>query len=190
MKPSPLQLKWINYPAASYEISDDFEGPHVDHVSVADVDAEVKYNENGHHYAYIKIDGRNGLQPAPPYRFSLTAVAGFTFDLEIAKQEYKAPPAALAQIIAVNVARILYAGAREQLAMMTARATYGSTMLESMMLEPKDVRVHSDESVETIMRNVFQVPEEDLAAIKARITESENRSSGRKGKAKKVKADS
>lgn len=172
MKPSPLQLKWVNYPAASYEITDDFDGE-AEHVSVADVDAEVTYSNKGHHYAYIKIDGQGGSDTKPPYRFSLTAVAAFTFDLDIAKQEYKAPAAGLPPIIAVNIARILYAGAREQLAMMTARATYGSTMLESMMLEPKDVRINSDASVEEILREVFLVPEEDLLRLRERVAESE-----------------
>lgn len=170
MKSSPLQLKWVNYPSASYETVEDFDGGDV--ITPTKVHAEVGYSLDGDHVALIRISSDNDAKVVP-YRFSVAAIAVFNFDLAIALAEYKVPAKSLPPVIAVNVARILFAGAREHIAMMTARATFGSTVLESVLLEPKDVKIGSEATPEEILRKVFQVDEEELIALKEKITSSQ-----------------
>lgn len=171
MKPSPLQLKWVTYPSASYETVEDFEAERNPAIP-ADVEADVNYSLQGEHLAFLRISSSDSSTVSLPYRFSVTVVASFSFDLEIARREYTPKTAAgLAPILAVNVARILYAGAREQLAMMTARAPHGPAMLDSIMLEPRDVKIHSPGAKpDVVLQHVFGASDEELENIKARIT--------------------
>lgn len=176
MKPSPLRLKWVNYPAASFELMEEFEG-RADAAIEADVNAEVRWSGDGtEHFVYVHLTSKDGV-PAP-YRFSVTAVAGFEFDLEIAKAEYRpSTTVGLIPLIAVNISRIVYAGAREFLAMMTSRSTYGSAVLESVLLERRDVRVESSVSPAEILRTVFQADESEIEQLESRIREAEAKES-------------
>lgn len=161
MKPSPLQLKWVTYPSAQYEIVEDFQGPSAV-PTAAKVVAEVTYSLTGEHLAYIEIESDNEAVGVP-YRFAVTAVAGFSFDLDIARKEYKPQVIqALPPVLAVNLARILYAGAREHIAMMTARGTFGAAVLDSIMLEPHDVQIKSDAPVEAILKEIFGATVDEL----------------------------
>jgi len=168
MKSSPLLLKWVHYPAASYEAAEDYRGG-IDAVTPVLVEtAEISYFEDGEHMALLKLSSDHSARPVP-YRFSITVVAAFSVDSEIAKQEYRTPyPERLPSIVAVNVARVLYGGAREYIAMMTSRATFGATVLESRLLEPGDIKISSDASPQEIMLKVFALSEEELAAAAER----------------------
>ena len=70
-------------------------------------------------------------------------------------------------MVAVNVARLLYSSAREQLAMMTSRAPYGSLPLKSVLIEPGDVQISSpDAEPAQILETVFQASEDELHRLK------------------------
>lgn len=169
MKSSPLRLKLVTYPSASYEVRDDFEADEIP-VIAADVEAEVKFNLDEDHYVYLKLRSRDA-EPAP-YRFSVTVIASFEFDLEIARAEYKpASTSALVQMITVNVARIVFSGAREFLAMMTSRSTYGAAVLDSVLLEPRDLKIVPDPEPMVVLSQLFKAPDDELKAIEARMQE-------------------
>lgn len=167
MKPSPLQLKWVTYPAASFEADDDFSGDSSEPIA-ATVEASVEYDLDGSHVAYVTI--ANDPEKASPYKFSIFAMAQFSFDLERAKENYKPKHVGiLPPIIAVNVCRILYAGARDLLATFTARAPYQSAILDSVLLEPTDVQIKSEVPPKEIIQKLFGATEEDMAALTASI---------------------
>lgn len=169
MKSSPLLLKWITYPAASYEAMDDYRGG-MDAVAPVTLETvQISFFEDGEHMALLKLSSDHSSRPLP-YKFAITAVASFSIDGEVAKKEYKTPfPDRLPSITAVNVARVLYSGAREYIAMVTSRATFGATMLESRLLEPSDVAISSDCSPEDIMKKVFLLTDEELRAAEERL---------------------
>lgn len=176
MKPSPLRLNWITYPSASYELTE-LSDPDTDSPVPGDVTAEVKYNPTGEHYAYLRVESRKEDTPRA-YKFAVTAVASFEFDLEIAQREYRSVDAkGLVPMIAVNVSRILYASIREYLAMITSRATFGTTVLDSVLLEPKDVSIESDLSPPDLVATLFGATEKEVTEFKALIAEREARKS-------------
>lgn len=178
MKPSPLQLKWVTYPAASFEAEDAFEGDTSQPIA-ATVDASVEYDLDGEHLAYVTIT--NDPERPSPYKFSIFAMAQFSFDLERARDNYKPKHASvLPPIIAVNVCRILYAGARDMLSTFTARAPYQSAILDSVLLEPTDVRIRSEVAPAEILARLFGATPDDLAELEARFSKVEQ-GAGRKG---------
>lgn len=161
MKPSPLQLKWVTYPAASYDIVEDYEGSGVVAIPAV-VEASIRFSMEGDHLAYLKVSSApDGV--SVPYSFEITVVAAWSFDLVQARSEYKPRHIqSLPPMLAVNVARILYSGAREFLAILTSRGTYGAATLDSLLLEPQDVRITSDESPEVILKNLFKASKDEL----------------------------
>lgn len=177
MKTSPLQLKWVTYPEASYEVNTDFDGDESMPIDV-EVDAEVRYSLDGRHSAFVTIKSLD--ESASAYRFKVVVIAGFEFDLEIARDAYKPKAASgLPPTIAVNVARVLYSSAREQIAMMTSRAPYSSVVLKSVLLEPRDVTIRSPgASPPEVLREVFGATEEEVAqlverrAVKGKVRQS------------------
>lgn len=189
MKKSPLRLSWITYPAASYELSEDHKGDIAGEAYVAaDVSAEVRYQPEGEHFAYLKLKNREGDSDSP-YKFSVHVVASFTFDLEIAKREYRGVPTrGLVPMIAVNVCRILYASAREYLSMITSRATYGTAVLDSILLEPTDVQIESDLAPPDLIQTLFGATEEEVAEFKERLSKlGENAPTTSESKKKNIK---
>jgi len=169
-----LQLNWVTYPEASYEVNTDFDGDESLPIDV-EVDAEVRYALDGKHSAYLTI--KSSGDSAAAYKFQVTAVAGFTFDLEVARDAYKPKmPSSLPPIIAVNVTRVLYSSAREQIAMFTARAPYSSVILKSVLLESSDITIKSpDASPEEVLLQMFGASEEELAGIEGRTGERKRR---------------
>jgi hypothetical protein len=99
------------------------------------------------------------------YAFDITALAVFTFDYEIAKKEYRSEGLRLAQFIAANITRIVYSGARELLAAMTSRAPFGTAMLDSLLIEPKDISIGSEADPKIILREIFRVPPEEIEKL-------------------------
>lgn len=168
MKSSPLQLKWVTYPSASFEAVEAFDGDQVAPLA-AKVEAVVNYDMEGLHTAFVTISDDES-KPGP-YKFSMLVVSQFAFDLDRAKETYR-PSATrnLPPVIAVNVSRILYSGAREMLSMMTARAPYQAALLDSVLLEPSDVKIRSTVSAEQILETVFKATPEEMAAARETVS--------------------
>lgn len=162
MKPSPLQLEWVSYPALR------FEAKPADGKTLipARVRARVSYYKDGNHGADLWLESAEADGCA--YEFSVHAVATFGFDLERAKDAYKCTAVALSKVVATNLIRVLYSGARELLATTTARAPHGAAMIESVLIEPADVQIGSEDPMVEILRTVFGVDEETLAKIEER----------------------
>jgi|26BtaG_2_1085354.scaffolds.fasta_scaffold04210_6 preprotein translocase subunit SecB len=168
MKKSPLQLNWVVYPVASYEYLDTPESE--DGRTAVDIDAEVTWDIDGQHTASIAIKNRD--DGTSPYRFNVIAAALFTFDLDIATEFYKpGKPQSLASIIAVNICRIVFSGAREQISMMTARGPVGPLMIESVVVEPSDIKISSTVEPQKILQKVFNVSNDAIKKIEARANE-------------------
>lgn len=151
MKTSPLQLNWVSYPSASFE-----QIPGSDHsgaIIPVDILAKVAYRRAGEHYAMMEMKSKDGVDTS--LRFSVSIFASFNFNLEVAMKSYSVATENLPGIVAANVSRILYAGGREMIAIMTARSPSGSAMVDSVLIEPADVSIESDEAYEVIMKDVF-----------------------------------
>ena len=161
MKSSPLQLSWIQYISASFELREPSQDADATAPLGVSVDSQVEYGDGNEHFAVVRIkttDANRGI-----YKVAVEAVAEFGFDLEIARREYRPRLApALANIIAVNVARIVYASAREYIAAMTARAPFGTAILESALLEPGDVSITSRKSQEELLKSLFGATEAEI----------------------------
>ncbi len=124
-----------------------------------DIVAKVAYQRDGTHFAMMDLKSKddNGAS----LKFSLTVAAAFVFDLAVAKASYTGPVEKLPGIIAANISRILYAGGREMVAMITARSPSGSAMLDSVLIEPADVSIESVDSYDVIMKEVFDYTKPD-----------------------------
>jgi hypothetical protein len=176
MKRSPLQLEWVSYPSASYEYLEDQEaaGP-----IAVDLRADVTWDLDGEHMAAVTIKNREDT--GTPYRFNVQAAAIFKFDLDVAIEHYKpSNPLALPGIIAVNVCRILFSGAREQIAMMTARGPSGPVLIEGVVLEPSDLSISSTVEPPRILLEVFKVPTDVVKEIEQRAKELQNEAKSKK----------
>ena len=166
MKPSPLQLEWLVYPAASFRAKP--ADPGVDGATPIKVTAQVTYHLDAPHSIELSLSSDDDQASSTPYTFAIEAVAAFTFDLVQARTAYKnVPAAALPQVIAVNVARIVYSAARELLATFTARAPYGSVLVESVLIGPEDVEIASVDSQKKVMQKLFEL--EPPAAPKKKV---------------------
>lgn len=161
MKPSPLQLDWVHYVSASFELREPSAESDPQNPLSVSVQPEVQYSDGDEHYVAVRIkstDANRGI-----YNVAVEAVAGFRFDLEIARREYRPRLApALATLIAVNVARIVYASAREYIASMTARAPFGAALLESVLLEPGDVQITSEKPQAELLASLFGATEAEV----------------------------
>lgn len=136
-KPSPLQLETIFYPMVSYKAS------HVDDKSPSspmpmETYASVTFREEGRHFAYLSLkqDNESGKHP---FKLEVTVFCAFDINMDIARKTY--PQTNISSYIAVNVARILYSGAREMISTTTARSPHGAANIESVLIEKDDVEV-------------------------------------------------
>lgn len=157
MKPSPLLLKWISYPRLSFEakLTDGDEPVRTR------INATVSYFADGNHGAELHLESVEA--EGAGYTFSVDVVAMFGIDVNRALETYRCSRKALPGVVSVNIARVLYSGARELLAMATARAPHGAVMIESVLVEPADVKIGSKEAVDVILREVFGVEDEEQA---------------------------
>lgn len=161
MKPSPLRLEWISYPSLSFEArKSDGNAP----ISTT-VRGRVIFYADGHHAAELHLDSAEADGSA--YSFAVHVVATFGLELANALQAYKCSAAALPPMVAVNVIRVLYSGARELLATATARGPHGAAMIESVLIEPGDVEIGSVEPMAKILHDVFGVDDGTLSSAPA-----------------------
>lgn len=151
MKLSPFTLDFVVYPSFTFDSNPNYKDGMPSKVIIPAVEAEVIYRFDGGHFARLNLSFANE-QEDHPYSFELHVLSNFTFDRELAIEAYKqsAP-----RVMAVNVARVLYSGAREFLANATARGPFGSLMLQSMMLEPGDVKIQSDRDEKEVKAHLF-----------------------------------
>lgn len=127
----------------------------------------VLFFTDGPHGAELRIEGEEAEDA--PYSFVVEVVASFTFDLELALQTYRCKPIALPDIIAANIARVLYSGARESLAGATARAPHGAAMIESLFIEPTDVDIRFSSPAPEMLQRIFGVDDQTIEAIEPEI---------------------
>jgi hypothetical protein len=157
MKPSPLQLEWLIYPAASFRARELDDTAAID-VAAIKVTAHVTYRLDAPHSVELTLCSDDDAAQNTPYTFAIEAVAAFTFDLAQARAAYgNTPLPQLPHVIAVNVARMVYSAARELLASFTARAPHGSALLASVLIGPEDVQISSVEPQATVLQGLFGV---------------------------------
>lgn len=155
MKPSPLQLEWVTYPKLSYEASSTFPDDHSQSMPL-ECEAVVRYWRDGSHIAELVLRNESTTASEQPYSFEVTVFARFKMDVELAREVYKGN--GFPVIAAVNVCRILLSSARDLLSTVTARSPYGPAMIDSVMLEPKDVVVYYQDDVASFKSEVFGIP--------------------------------
>ncbi len=161
MKPSPLQLEWVSYPSLRFDAQESDGNAAIP----TTVRGRVIYYADGHHAAELHLDSVAG--DAHAYSFAVHVVATFGLDLTRALAAYKCQPVALPKMVAVNVVRVLYSGARELLATATARGPHGAAMIESVLIEPADVEVGSTDPMQDILRKIFGVDDEAIAKLES-----------------------
>lgn len=163
MKLSPLQLDPPEYPVVvARAMANASEESHKNPLPVV-VTARVLYNSSGEHFAYVSIEQKDEQQP---YVVQIDAFAPFRFDLEGCREAYKT--AFNPQVVAVNVARVLFSGARELLAVVTSRGPYGTALLPTLLIDASDVEISFEEGkLEDILMSSFGVSAEVIERAKS-----------------------
>lgn len=153
MKASPLQLEWISYPALQFEAHPlgDEAAATAGAAIPTQLQARVIYYADGHHGAELRLESA----AAGPYTFAVQVAATFRFDLQRALEAYRCQAQVLPGIVAANIVRVLYSGARELLATTTARGPHGPALIESVLIEPSDVSIGSVEPMDMVMQQAF-----------------------------------
>ncbi|PPT24372.1 hypothetical protein XarbCFBP7629_05830 [Xanthomonas arboricola] len=149
------------------------------------VRAQVLYDSDLSHMASLSIEQNDETQP---YVVSIQVLTSFRIDIERCREAYKALNP---EIVAVNIARILYASAREILAMVSARAPYGSAMLPGMTIEASDVDIKFETGkVDFILEHAFGLDPQRIQALRqqalAEKSESEVAEEAPKKRVKKL----
>lgn len=178
MKTSPLQLETPQYPVVEVRAF-----PHEsDEVLAKELPVSVQcfatYDADGDHFAMVSIQQ---LDEAYAYTFDIRVFAAFRIDVGACKENYRSSfnPA----VVAVNVARVLYSGARELLATVSCRAPHGAAKLPSVLIEPKDVDIDFEEGKrDFILKEYFCFTDEMLAEVNAAM--AANRAKLKKSKSR------
>ena len=154
MKSSPLQLEWVTYPKLSFEANSSCE----DSSGSMPIEcvADVSYMRDGHHLAELVVRNEPTSKDKQPFFFELSVFARFSMDVDIARATYNNSQA-FPRIAAVNVSRILLSSARDLLSTVTARSPYGSAMIESVLLEPSDVKVSYEGDSVSFKKDIFGI---------------------------------
>lgn len=167
MKPSPLELRGIRYNEASFKVPAEPKSSTVP-AAVRIASASVMFSEDGNHIAEMRIENAPDFGVCD-YQFHVEVVAWFGLDAEVACREYRAKgTAALVPVVAVNMSRILFASAREFLALVTSRATAPALMIDSILLEPGDIEIGSDLEPADMLATVFRAPEAEVDEFRRR----------------------
>ena len=76
----------------------------------------------------------------------------------------------MAGTVAANVSRIVFGSLREQLAMMTSRAPYSAVTIQSLLIEPSDVKIESPGvTPQDILKGLFGATDDELREMQAAI---------------------
>jgi len=168
MKPSPLQLESPTYPILSVRSVPDNDKKLSKGPLPIDVSTTVLYDSDGTHFAYLSIEQNDDTFP---YLIEIDVFASFSVDVEGCRQAYKT--AFNPQVVAVNIARILYSGAREMLGLLTSRGPHGGANLPSVMIEPNDVNIEFErDKLSVILTESFGFTPEAIQATLAKLEEA------------------
>ncbi len=145
-----------------------------------EVNCFATYDADGDHFAMVSI-----RQPdeAYAYTFDIRVFSAFRIDVDACRENYKSSfnPA----VVAVNVARILYSGARELLATVSCRAPHGAAKLPSVMIEPKDVDIGFEEGKrDFILQEYFCFTDAMLSEVNAAMAANDAKAKKAKSKPK------
>lgn len=164
MKLSPLQLDPPEYPVIVARATPNVdEALHKSPLPIK-VTARVLYDSSGEHFAYLSIEQKD---EAHPYVLQIDAFASFRVDADGCREAYKS--AFNPEVVAVNVARVLFSGARELLAVVTSRGPYGTALLPTVLLDGSDVEIGFEEGkLEEILTASFGVTAEVIEKAKSR----------------------
>lgn len=170
MKASPLKIKGFEYPVVSVRANPLMDPPEGDLPLMPKVHATVGFSADGKHFAILNA---KQTKKSRHYTFELEAFTVFGIDVEACKACY--PNGWTPNMLAVNVARLLYSGIREVLASVTARAPYGLVTLPSTTLGPEDVHIEFDQpdQRDEILVKFFNFSVERIEALNRRLASIE-----------------
>ena len=181
MKPSPLQLDAPFYPLVSVKSIPAPDHQRSEPLPISLI-ANVAYAADGDHAAFLEIRQENKKFP---YVIELQVFSLFRLDSEGCKEAYKEHfnPAT----VAANVARMLYSGAREMLATVSARSPYGPANIPSLIIEPSDIEIEfEDDAFEIVLERDFCLRKDMIESLKSEMEKVSSENS-RQEKAKKSK---
>lgn len=165
MNLSPLQLDLPEYPVVSVRAVPSIEGEARDGALPIEVRARVLYEHSGDHFAYLSIEQND---ESYPYLLKIDVFTTFKIDVAGCREAYKSSfnPA----VVSVNVARLLFSGARELIAMVSSRAPYGSAKIPNLTIQPHDVDIgFEDEKMDEILTKVFGIDPQVIRAARAEV---------------------
>jgi hypothetical protein len=167
MKLSPLQLGPVVYTEVSVKAMPEIDRELLESSLPVTVDSQIFYDETGRHFSILTV--RQSSEEFP-YVIQVTAFATFTLDKEGCRAAYRGHfnPA----VIGVNIARLLYSTTREMIVNVTERGPYDAAKIPTLILEPDDIQIaFSDENEEKILREQFDLTDDQLQALRDRHTE-------------------
>lgn len=160
---SPLQLELPEYPVVSVRANPGIAKDKREALLPISVKGQVLYDSQGRHFAFLHVEQGDETFP---YSIELDVFAAFSMDVEGCRAAYKR--AFNPEVVAVNVARILFSGAREMLTLVTSRAPHGAAKIPTLLIEPSDVEVGFEEGkLDSILIESFGLEAEKIAEAKA-----------------------
>lgn len=135
MKTSPLLLESPEYVTVDVRAYPHEDEEKLNAVLPISVTSMITYAKHGRHFAMLFL---NQDSDEYAYAFKINVCASFQLDIEACRANYKEFNPA---VIGVNVVRLLYASAREMLALVSARGPHGTANLPSILIEPRDVLI-------------------------------------------------
>jgi len=173
-RPSPLQLETIFYPTVSYKASHVSADKSPQNPIPVEIHAFVTFREKGNHFAFLSLEQKNENGECP-FSLDVTVFCAFDINMDIARKTY--PPTNMSSYIAVNIARILYSGAREVISTTTARSPNGSANIESVLIEKEDVDVAFEGAGEQaeIIERIFGLAQSNSEKVTAKDRRSQSK---------------
>jgi len=182
MKSSPLRLEQPEYPQISVRAVPRIADELIERPLPVTIKAGVTYDADGRHFGHLML---RQLDDSYPYVVEIDAFCLFSIDTEGCKA-LKRPfnPSS----VAVNVISILYSGARELLAFVTARTPYGAALLDTSIIEASDVAIGFEEDkVAEILSNIFGMSDEQITAAMSMQSDQTPAAKGKQRKKRVVK---
>lgn len=176
MKPSPLQLSSIQYPAVEFRANPNADESKLDSNLPVNFQGRVSYDSDGDHFAGVIIE----VAGDGAYRLTVEAFATFRIDLEACREAYKQNfnPA----VVAVNVLRLLYSSTREFISTVTSRSPWGVATLPILAIEPNDIKLGFEEGRrDSILKAYFGFSDEQIESLNASIQARQSASAEKKG---------
>jgi len=186
MKRGPFQLQQPEFATIELRANANIDPKRVEEELPVSVSGLVSYDGDGTHFAALTI-----RQDSKEYSYSLKIQVFTTFriDADAARDMFDPYNPA---VVGVNVARILYSGAREMLAVISSRAPYGAAVLPTLFIEPSDITLEMEEARRAeILARDFLFTEDQIAyldeALAARKAAEKEKPKAKKSAAKRAK---